>query len=249
MNTVSTSSTAPLPAGIEQLLADLVTAARRSFGEDLRSVVLFGSGAEGRLRATSDLNLLVVLKQFSKEAVDGFREPLRAAQVAGRAAVMFVLEAELASVAEAFAVKFDDIRRRRRLLYGEDLIASLATSRLAKEQRLQQILLNLTLRLRERYAAISLREEQLAVAIADMAGPLRAAAATLLELEGHSAASPKEALELVAQSIQGSNWAEALALISQARETRSMPAGSAGPVMFQLMALADAMRLRTEKLS
>lgn len=249
MNAVSTSPVAQLPANIEQLLADLVASAQRCFGEDLRSIVLFGSGAEGRLRATSDLNLLFVLKRFGREAVDAFREPLRAAQVAGRAAVMFVLETELASVAEAFAVKFDDIRRRRRVLYGEDLIASLAASRLAKKQRLQQMLLNLALRLRERYAAISLREEQLAVAIADAAGPLRAAAATLLELEGQPAASPKEALERLAQSVRGTNWTEALTLISQARETRTMPAGSAGSVMFQLMALADAMRLRTDKLA
>ena len=48
--------------------------------------------------------------------------------------------------------------------------------------RLKQTLLNLTLRLREAYVSRSLREEQLIATVADTAGPLRACAATLLEL-------------------------------------------------------------------
>ena len=112
-----------LPPAVERMLADLVDSAKQCFGDHLRSVVLFGSGAEGRLRATSDLNLIVVLTRFDKQRVDAFREPLRVAHVAGRATTMFVLESELPAAAEAFAVKFDDIGRRRCVLYGEDLLA------------------------------------------------------------------------------------------------------------------------------
>jgi predicted nucleotidyltransferase len=233
---------------IERLLTDLVAAAKQCFQDALRSIILFGSGAEGRLRATSDLNLLFALRRFDKPQVDAFREPLRVANVAARASVMFVLESELPAAAEAFAVKFDDIGRRRRVLYGDDVIAALTTSRAAKKQKLVQILLNLTLRLRERYAAVSLREEQLAVVIAEAAGPLRSAAATLLELEGRAIASPKEALEAVAAA-GGTGWSEAVAAISTARQSQSLPAGAAAPVLFELMALAEALRLRTERLA
>jgi len=249
MNAQTGPSVSGLPETVEQLLTDLVEAARQCFRDDLRSIVLFGSAAEGRLRPTSDLNLLLVLTRFEKDRVDLFREPLRVAHVAGRAAAMFVLESELAAAADAFAVKFDDIGRRRRVLYGEDVIAGLATAREARKERLCQALLNLSLRLRERYAATSLREERLVIVIAEAAGPLRSAAATLLELEGQGVGSPKEALERISRSLDGSHWAQTLEQISTARESRRLPAGAAAATVFRLMALAEAMRLRAERLA
>jgi predicted nucleotidyltransferase len=236
-----------LPLPIESAIADLVAAAKDCFQEDLGSVVLFGSGAEGRLRATSDLNLLVVLKRFQQQRADEFREPLRLAHVVAQATAMFVLESELPTAAEAFAVKFGDIARRCRVLYGEFPLAAIAVSPEAKKQRLRQILMNLLLRLRQAYIVSSLREEQLSLVIADSSGPLRVAAATLLEIEGRPVASPKESLETVAKSLDGGNWSETLARISEARESRGLPPGVAPMVLFQIMAMIDAMRLRVER--
>jgi predicted nucleotidyltransferase len=248
MNANLEPSSTELPPAIEQLLVDLVEAARNCFQGELKSIVLFGSGAEGRLRMTSDLNLLFVLRKFEKSQVDVFRESLRVAQVAGKASAMFVLETELPLAAEAFAVKFDDIARRHRVLFGDDVIASLTISRTAKIHRLQQVLLNLLLRLRERYATLSLREEQLSDVIADVAGPLRSAAATLLELEGQPIKSPKEALEAIAHSLKETNQSPVGNLLTEVRQTRVLPPGTAATVMFQLMALAEAMRYRAERL-
>jgi predicted nucleotidyltransferase len=244
----TTTGPAPeLAALADQVLADLVEAARASFQEDLRSVVLFGSGAEGRLRPTSDLNLVIVLRRFDRAQVDSFREPLRTAHAAGRAGVMFLLESEIAAAAESFAVKFDDIERRRKVLFGDDVFAALQIPAAAKRFRLRQVLMNLSLRLRERYALHSLREEQLVLVVADAAGPLRSAAATLLELEGAAVGSPKEALARVARSCGIADAVHLLETLSMARETRSLPAGTAGPAVFQLMALADAIRERAER--
>jgi predicted nucleotidyltransferase len=249
MNANVESSVSGLSPEFGQLLENLVEAANRCFGDHLVSVILFGSGAEGRLRMTSDLNLLFVLRKFEKDRVDAFREPLRVARVAGKASAMFVLEAELPAAAEAFAVKFDDIGRRHRVLYGPDAIARLVIPRAAKIARLQQVLLNLSLRLRERYAAASLREEQLAGVIAEMSGPLRAAAATLLELEGAAASSPKEAFEKFVLSTNDQQAARVPSEITEARKTHALPPGAAGSLAFQLMALAEALRSRAERLN
>jgi predicted nucleotidyltransferase len=238
---------AETPSAVETVLADLVKAAKASFQDDLSSVVLFGSGAEDRLRATSDLNLLVVLKQFLPERADEFREPMRLARVAARAAAMFVLESELPAAVEAFAVKFGDIARRSRVLFGQLPAALRTISPQAKRQQVCQMLMNLALRLRQSYVTTSLREEQLALVIADAAGPLRTAAATLLELDGQPVASPKQALEKIAGSLGGGDWSDTLRRISEARESRRLPPGVAGPVAFRIMALAEAMRLRAER--
>lgn len=99
------------------------------------------------------------------------------------------------------------------------------------------------------YVMRSSQEEQIALVIADSAGPLRASAATLLELEETPAGSPKEALNQVARSIGGDDWSETLASLSVAREERMLPAGQATPTLVRLIDLATAMRKRADQLS
>ena len=108
-----------LPAPVAEGLDRFVKAAEEALGPALKAAVLFGSAAEGRLRATSDVNLLLVLSEWDERA-DALREPLRSAQAAIRLSPMFVLERELPAAALAFPVKFADIQRRRRVLVGAD---------------------------------------------------------------------------------------------------------------------------------
>lgn len=243
------STTQDLPGTVRRSLADLLEAARAAFGQGLRSVVLFGSAAEGRLRATSDVNLIFVLDRFDQDAVDRLGETLRVVQAAVALNPMFLLETEIPAAAEAFAAKFADILRRRRVLLGEDPFADVSVPRGAAIARLKQVLLNLLLRLRALYAMRSLREEQLALVVAEAAGPLRSSAATLLELTGTPPGSPKEALERVAASLTDDSFRELLARLSEAREQRILPPGVAGPTLFRLMELVSALRVRVEALS
>ena len=236
---MNAESTAALPPNVTSALTDFINSAKEAFGNDLRSVVLYGSGAEGKLRPTSDVNLILVLTAFSRQQADQLREPLRLAQAAINLRVMFLLEGELRPATEAFAVKFADIARRRRVLYGDDPFASVSVSRDDAVFRLKQTLLNLTLRMREAYVLRSLREEQLAELIADVAGPLRSCAATLLELEGSPAASPKDALETFSGDVQ---------MISEARQRHSLPKDTAAPLLFHLIDLARAMSARAAAL-
>jgi hypothetical protein len=76
-----------------------------------------------------------------------------------------------------------DIIARHEVLYGPDPFVGLTVSREAALHRLLQVLVNLQLRLRERYTLSSAYDEQLARAAADAVGPLRASAAVLLWLE------------------------------------------------------------------
>jgi predicted nucleotidyltransferase len=186
-----------LPPKVNSVLTEFVDSTKNAFEGDLRSIVLYGSGAEGKLRPTSDVNVIVVLSQFDDKKADQLRQPLRLAEAAIRLRTMFLLESEVQQASEAFAVKFADIRRRRRVLYGHDPFATISVSRDDSIFRLKQTLLNLTLRLRESYIARGSREEQLIATIADTAGPLRSCAAALLELEGATPASAKEALEQI----------------------------------------------------
>jgi predicted nucleotidyltransferase len=237
-----------LPEAVERGLEAFVAAAVEALGDTLRAVVLYGSAAWGRLRATSDVNLILVLSRFDLERVDRLREPLRIAGAAIRLAPMLVLEAELPALVEAFPEKVADVLRRRRVLVGRDPFDGAAVAPAALAARLRQVLLNLTLRLRERYVSRSLREEQAARIVAEAAGPLRSAAATLLALEGTHADSPRAALEQVAASLGDPGWTDVLAAMSRAREGGRLPPGTAAPALARLADLAGRLHDRARAL-
>jgi predicted nucleotidyltransferase len=237
-----------LPEQVSRVLNKFIDAAQAAFAADLLSIVLFGSAAEGRLRATSDVNLLLVLGRFDPARAEKLRSPLHVAQAAIRLNPMFVVEAELSSVITAFAEKFSDILRRRKVLYGKDLFVGIEIPRAILAARLEQVLLNLILRLREAYIMRGLREEQLALAIAEAAAPLRSCAAMLLELEGQRENSPRAALEKYVKSTGESAWLESLPRISEAREQRMLPPGVADPTVLNLIDVTKSMFSRLLKL-
>jgi hypothetical protein len=168
---------------------------------------------------------------------------LRRISAAIRLHVMFLLDAELPAAMDAFAVKFGDIARRHRVLWGVDPFADRPLSPEKALARLKQILLNLAVRMREAYVLRSLREEQMVNLISELAGPLRACAATFMELKGTPEPNGKEALAKIAATLLP-NAADAVELmhrISEARETRTLPAGVAGPTFHALRSLTEKM--------
>jgi len=173
-----------VPDNVETVLSDFVTELNELCGDDLVSVVLFGSGAEGKLTAASDVNLVVVLRAFDPDRMIRMRDAYLTGQAAIKLGAMFLVESELASAAELFGQKFADILRRHRIIFFKDVLASLTVQCPAEIFRLRQVLLNLTLRLREAYVARGRRPEQVVRILADTFGTVRAAAATLLHLEG-----------------------------------------------------------------
>jgi predicted nucleotidyltransferase len=62
MRPPAVDGTADLPAPVATALTAFVSSATASLDSDLRSIVLFGSGAENRLRPTSDVNLAAILR-------------------------------------------------------------------------------------------------------------------------------------------------------------------------------------------
>lgn len=236
-----------LPGNVTTVLSAFLALARDTLSADLVSVVLFGSAADGKLAPASDVNLLLVLRTFTPDKIARMRDAFLAAEAAIKLRAMFVLEDELSSAAEFFAQKFADILRRHRIVFGKDVLASLQLSRHAEVFRLRQVLLNLVLRLREAYVARGHRPEQVALILADTFGPLRAAAATLLELEGAPNADAGEALRAVAASF-GVECNDAAAQLIAAHEGGALDA-AAEVVLFEVVTLTKQMSRRAARLT
>jgi hypothetical protein len=114
--------------------------------------------------------------------------------------------------------------------------------------RLEQVFLNLLLRLRSRYALTGASEMELATLLADVAGPLRAAAATIASIEGTQGLHPKEALAALVTRLPGKDWQPLLAQLSVARETQRVAPAAAATTVVDLLDLLHAMQRHLQAL-
>ncbi len=231
---------------VQKQLDEFLAAAQNAFGGDFVAAVLYGSAAEGRLRTVSDVNLILVLRRLDRARIDELREAYRLAHAAVRLEAMFVLEDEIPAAMEAFPVKFADVLARRRLLRGRDPFEGRTIPPALLARHARQVLMNLRLRLRARYALVGLREEQLATVAGEAAGALRSGAAAVCGLEGRPVRSPREALQMVTSELPGGPWDETLVRLSAAREEGALPPGAGPALVFRLMELAEALQARAE---
>jgi predicted nucleotidyltransferase len=222
----------------EKVLHDLVDVARVAFADNLIAALVFGSAADGTLRVTSDVNLMLVLKQFTQIAADQLRDSLRLARATVGLQVMFAVEAEIPFAAKYFALKFSDIKARHRVLYGNNPLESITIDDEDLAASAKQALLNFQLRTREQYVLVSLREEQLVNIIADAAAPLRTCAVALRRLRGESFVTAKEALEIFVSNLKAEHYSQALQHMSEARETAHLTPGTAAQVLMSLLSLS-----------
>ena len=243
---ISPSLLEDLPRPVALVLEELVATLLEVAGPQLDSVILFGSGAEGRLRSTSDLNLLVVAGGLTLDKLDALRRAFLTGRSAAGLTVMFVEKAELPRAMEAFAVKFTDIKARHRVLYGNSPLESVEITREATVRRVRQVLLNLTLRLREQYVIDGEHEERLARIVADVTGPIRACAATLIALKDGRTLAPKIALEEV---FAGGAWDECLTGISAVHRGEHLPPGATRRLYAEVLRLLVALDERAFSLS
>lgn len=166
-----------LPDNVRHFLSDFVADAQRAFADDFVSAVLFGSAAEGALRKSSDVNLLLILKKYEPTGGEQIRDSLAAAEAAILLRVMFFSEQEIPAAYQAFSLKFSDILRRRVVLAGRDPFANAVIPRAAQVLRLRQVLLNLLLRLREVHAGHANASPVTLRMLVESSGVLRTSAA------------------------------------------------------------------------
>lgn len=226
---------------VDQTLNDVIESSRVAFGENLLSAVLFGSAANGQLRVTSDVNLMLVLTRFESQEVDQIREAIRLARALVDLHVMFIEKHELPDALKSFPVKFADIIGRHKILFGENPFDNNVIPIADLIAHTKQTLLNFQLRLREQYVLVSLREEQLVNLVADSASPLRTCAAALRQVRGESYLNAKDALEQFVKKLNNPDFARALDSMSQAREQAYLPPGRSAKVVLTLMELSQSL--------
>ncbi|HYE13123.1 MAG TPA: hypothetical protein VD968_01635 [Pyrinomonadaceae bacterium] len=99
----------------------LVGDLRATHGENLASVVLYGSAAAGDfVQLQSDYNILIALHRITPEDLKMAHAPAREWRRLGHPLPVYFTFAELREAADVFPIEFHQMERARVVLYGRD---------------------------------------------------------------------------------------------------------------------------------
>jgi len=111
-------------------LDELVTQLRAAYGDDLHSVVLYGSAAAGEhIPKRSDYNVLVIAKSLSAEKLRAAAAVGAAWSGGGSPPPMTLTLEEWRASSDIFAMEYADILERHKVLYGEAPFGGVTVSR------------------------------------------------------------------------------------------------------------------------
>src|SRR6266702_2926747 len=110
----------------EKLISEFVEKMRTAAGENLLSVILYGSAAEGEFHPEySDLNLLCVLQDTSFASLSKIAGVVEWWRKKKHHPPLVLTPQELKDTADVFSIEFVDMKQRHRVLYGEDVLSNL----------------------------------------------------------------------------------------------------------------------------
>jgi hypothetical protein len=185
----------PVAGDNVDLLKELVTKLEHAFSDRLVSVVLYGSGASAiRPDRFSDLNVLCVLKQvMPRELMEG--EPiLKWWQEKGHPWPLLMSEDEVHNSADSFPIEFHDMKERRRVLYGLDVIADLTIDTRNYRAQVEHELRSKLLRLRHQGASQLSHPQGLLALCVDSVNTFCMLGRHALELDGKKPKSERRAV-------------------------------------------------------
>lgn len=140
---------------MQKLLDELVERLKKAYGDQLLSVVLYGSAAAGEHHERfSDLNVLCVLRQITSRELSASETIFRWWRDQENPSPLLMTEEEIRNASDCFPMEFHDIKDQGRVLFGTDLISSLEIDDRDYRAQVEHELRSKILRLRQKAAGI-----------------------------------------------------------------------------------------------
>lgn len=122
----------------QQLLNEFVERLRGAAGQNLVSVILYGSAADGEFHpGYSDLNVLCCLRDTSYMELAKMAPIVDWWRAKKHHPPLVLTQEELKASTDIFSIEFTDMKRRYRVLYGEDLLSGLNVPMTHHRQQLE----------------------------------------------------------------------------------------------------------------
>lgn len=168
-----------------QSLDRLVEELRNAHGENLTSIVLYGSAAAGEVvPQDSDHNLLVVLQRIAAKDLRASQKPLAAWIKAGEPPPVYFTVEELQRAADVFPIEFTQMEKAREVLFGRDPFELVEISRANLRHQTEYELRTKLIQLRRLFVPASVSVEKLAALMSDSLASFAALFRSVLILHG-----------------------------------------------------------------
>lgn len=184
---------------LDRLIEDL----RAAHGENLASVVLYGSAAAGdQIEIRSDHNLLIALNRITTEDLHAAENAMRGWQKLGQQIPVYFTVAELQDAADVFPIEFLHMEKARKVLYGRDPLESLKISHANLRHQTEYELRIKLIRLRRLYIPASASVEKLSALMSDSLGSFAALfRAVLILMDQEPPISKEDSVHAIVQSL------------------------------------------------
>lgn len=173
---------------VQQALNDLVEDLRAAHGDNLASVVLYGSAATGeQIELRSDYNLLIALNRITPEDLRQAQAPMREWQRLGNPLPVYFTVEELSDAADVFPIEFHQMANARIVLYGHDPFEYAQLSDANLRHQAEYELRSKLIQLRRLYIPASISIDKLCELMSDSLSSFAALFRAVLLLHGHEA--------------------------------------------------------------
>lgn len=151
-----------IPKKPEDIFSEFTKDYQEIYGDDLISIVLYGSGASGDyIQKRSDLNFLIIL---TEERIRGLHRAFKlVAKWHNRrvATPLFMTREYITTSLDVFPLEFMNIKRHYRLVWGEDPLAGITIDREQLRLQCEREIKGKLLQLRETYLSSEGRKKDL----------------------------------------------------------------------------------------
>ena len=191
-------------AVIHDALNGLLRDLQSTHGDNLVSVVLYGSAAAGdHIELRSDYNLLITLNRITPEDLRLAQAPMREWQRLGHPLPVYFTAEELADAADVFPIEFHQMAKARVVLYGQDPFELVKLSDANLRHQTEYELRSKLIQLRRMYIPASVSIEKLCDLMSDSLASFAALFRAVLMLHGEEAPVAKpDCVRATAQRFQ-----------------------------------------------
>ena len=174
----------PVREALRQLIDDL----RATHGDNLASVVLYGSAAAGDdVEARSDYNLLIALNRITPEDLRLAQAPMREWQRLGHPLPVYFTVEELSDAGDVFPIEFHQMANARVVLFGHDPFEFVKLSNANLRHQAEYELRSKLIQLRRLYIPASVSVQKLSDLMSDSLSSFAALFRAVLMLHGEEA--------------------------------------------------------------
>jgi predicted nucleotidyltransferase len=146
----------------EKQITEFLSRMRHAAEDNLHSVILYGSAADGEFHpAFSNVNLLCVLRETSFAALKALTPAVEWWTRQKHHVPLLLTREELERSADVFSIELLDMQQRHRVLYGEDVLQGLTIPLRFHRVQLEYELREKTILLRERLLLASGNKDRL----------------------------------------------------------------------------------------